>query len=131
MARTPEKDLETRILNWLNSIEGCFAIKINTTGIFDPVRKVYRKNTNPHIHNGTSDILGLYKGSFFAIEVKVGRNKASDAQKLFLKRILNNGGKAWITRDYEQCKRLFVEAFDRPKYSATQIGEKLSIEENY
>lgn len=65
-----EKQIETQILTWLNYQKDFFCFKINTVGIFDPVRKVFRKNQNRFVINGTSDILGLYKGRFIAIEVK-------------------------------------------------------------
>lgn len=66
----PEKIIETQILNWLNYQPQIFAFKINTTGTFDPTRKVFRTIKNRHIHKGTADILGVKNGKFFAIEVK-------------------------------------------------------------
>lgn len=106
-----EKQLETSILDWLNLIDGCFAIKINTTGIFDPKRKVWRRITNKHIHTGTADILFCYRGRFGAIEVKVGTNKPKENQIEFLKRIKKNGGISFWTNDFQQCKKKFAEHF--------------------
>lgn len=114
---TPEKALEKAILDWLNILEGCFAFKLNNTGVYDPKRRVYRKPHSVHIHKGVPDILGVYKGQFFAIEVKAGYNKASTDQKKFIERLVSNGGFAWITNDVEQCKQIFVERFGSPEYA--------------
>lgn len=108
---TPEKLIETSILDNLNIIPECFAFKVNTTGVYDPRKRVFRKNNNPHIHNGTSDILGTYKGRFFAIEVKAGYAKPSDKQKLFLKRIEQNGGVALWANSLDLALEKFKEAF--------------------
>jgi len=108
---TPEKKIESAILDWLNLIDGCFAIKINTMGVFDPKRKVWRKNTNPHIHNGTSDILACYRSRFCAIEVKAGSNKPSENQRIFLERIKKNGGVSFCTNSLEHCKKTFSNHF--------------------
>ena len=108
---TPEKLIENSILDNLNIIPECFAFKVNTTGVYDPRKRVFRKNNNPHIHNGTSDILGTYKGRFFAIEVKAGYAKPSDKQKLFLKRIEQNGGIAFWANSLDLALEKFKEAF--------------------
>lgn len=68
--KTTEKQIESQILEWLNLRPGIFAFKVNTTGIYDPTRKCFRTVKNPHIHKGTSDIIGCKNGRFFAIEVK-------------------------------------------------------------
>lgn len=122
---TPEKILETRILDWLNSIESCFAFKINNTGIFDTKRKVFRKNTNPHIHNGISDILVNYKGNFGAIEVKAGYNKPSLSQTKFMNRIIENGGFSFWTNDFELCKKKFQKLFPNLKYKNPPIFDEV------
>lgn len=65
-----EKQIESQILEWMNYQSGIFAFKINTVGVFDPIKKIYRKNKNPFLIQGTSDILACVDGSFVAIEVK-------------------------------------------------------------
>ena len=110
-----EKHLETEILDYLATIKGVFAFKINTTGIYDPKRKVFRKNSNPHCHNGTADILGTCNGVFFAIEVKWGRNKASDNQKIFLKRVESAGGKAIVVNSFDSFYGWFKTNFPEVK----------------
>lgn len=65
-----EKQIESLILEWLNLQSDIFAFKVNTLGVFDPTRGIFRTNKNPFLHNGTSDIIGVCKGYFFALEVK-------------------------------------------------------------
>ncbi len=121
---TPEKLIETRILDWLNSIQDCFAFKINNVGIYDAKRKAWRKNNNPHIHNGISDILFCYEGTFGAIEVKAGYNKPSANQKKYIKNILDNGGVAWWTNSFSDCKREFCEHFPLKQFTDKPIFEE-------
>lgn len=121
---TPEKELENRILDYLNSIKSCFAIKINTVGIYDAKKRTYRKNNNPHIHKGTADILGQYKGRFFAIEVKAGYNKPSEHQKKFLGKIKENGGVAFWTNDFEKFKAAFIKYFPEREFEEKPIFEE-------
>ena len=108
---TLEKKIETSILDWLNLQPECFAFKINTGGIFDPKSRRFRKNSNPHCHNGTSDIIGSWRGKMLAIEVK--REKSvygpktypSREQKEFLTRIEQAGGIAFVARSLEEVKK--------------------------
>lgn len=90
-----EKQIESQILTWLNHQPGVFAFKINTVGIWDPTKKLFRRNKNPHVHKGTSDIMGLKNGQFFAIEVKTSTTikKPSPEQISFLGTITKQGGK--------------------------------------
>ena len=116
-----EKALETEILDYLNILDGVFAFKINTVGIYDARRGVYRKNTNSHIHNGTADILGVCNGMFFAIEVKWGRNKASDNQKKFLKRVADKGGKVLITNKFDDFFTWFKTSFPEVRMPTSHL----------
>lgn len=116
---TLEKKIETSILDWLNLQPECFAFKINTVGVFDPRKRCFRKNTNPHLHNGTSDIVGTWQGRMLAIEVK--REKSVDGpktypsreQKEFLTRVQNAGGIAFVARSLREVKEhLSPDIFD-------------------
>ena len=59
--------------------------------------------------SGIPDILCCYKGLFIGIEVKspTGKGRASDIQKLKIKRIRECGGIAFITDSLEEVERLF------------------------
>lgn len=115
-----EKQIETSILDWLNLQPDCFAFKINSVGIFDPRTRAFRKNSNPHCHNGTSDILGAWKGRMLAIEVKRDKTELgpktypSKEQKLFLARIQAAGGIAFVARSLEDVTSQLATALLPP-----------------
>jgi hypothetical protein len=105
-----EKLIESAILDWLNLQPKTFAFKVNTVGVFDPKRRVYRTNRNPHLHNGTSDILGLHDQSFFAIEVKYNKGRPTANQKSFIKKVEDAGGRAlvaWSLKDVQDAFALW------------------------
>lgn len=89
-----EKEIETQILRWLNFQKDVYAFKINTVGVYDQAKGVYRTNRNPFLIRGTADILGLAYGRFIAIECKTPKTikNVSDNQKAFLMKIVQMGG---------------------------------------
>jgi penicillin-binding protein-related factor A (putative recombinase) len=100
-----EKDIEKSILRFLEFVPGGFFWKNNTTGVYDPVRKVFRKSKNKYAINGVSDILGVYQGRFVAIEVKRPQNKERPLeQKIFIDQINRNGGIAFFATSIEEVK---------------------------
>lgn len=56
--------------------------------------------------NGVSDILGVYKGKFVAIECKVGRNKTSPAQDRFLNAVKENGGIVIVAYSLDDVEKI-------------------------
>lgn len=79
---TETNSLTKAILSYLN-YSGHVAWRNNTTGVFDPTKKVFRKSNN---RKGISDIIGIHKdsGKLIAIEVKIGKDKLSKDQIEFL-----------------------------------------------
>lgn len=73
----------------------------NTAGIYDINRKVFRKN--PALKKGVSDILGVIPGSgrLLAIEVKIGSDKLSPEQHLFLNDVRDRNGSAFVAKTYD------------------------------
>lgn len=96
-----EKQIENEILNFLR-VMGIYCWKNQSVGVFDPVKKVYRKSNNAHHIKGVSDILGIIHGRFLAIEVKSETGSCTSEQKLFLKTINDEGGVAFVARSVEQ-----------------------------
>jgi penicillin-binding protein-related factor A (putative recombinase) len=101
-----EKELESSILDYLNSLPEVFAFKVQTTGIYDPVRKIMRTIKNKHLHKGTSDIIGVKDGKFFALEVKLPKKNPTDYQNDFLARILHAKGYATIVRSLNDAVQI-------------------------
>lgn len=52
---------------------------------------------------GVSDILILYKGTFYALELKTEKGAASKEQMEFWERVRENGGHATIAYGFEQA----------------------------
>lgn len=109
ITKSTEKQIETLILDWLNYQPATFAFKVNTTGIFDPVRKIYRTIKNKHIHKGTSDIIGMKKGIFFAIEVKrpSQMKKVTEEQITFQRKVAQSQGRCSCLCSLEQAIAFF------------------------
>lgn len=101
---TPEKAIENGILEYLNTLSDGFFWKNNSVGVYDPVKKIYRKSRNKFAINGVSDILGCWRGKFVAIEVKSKRGRLTDGQQSFLMRIQENGGIAFVARGVNEVK---------------------------
>jgi hypothetical protein len=106
-----EKDIERGILHYLSSIPMIKVWKQNTVGVFDPIRKTFRKPNSPYIIKGISDIMGIagIAGRMIAIEVKTParRNNLSDDQKIFLDMINLFGGIAFVATSIEDVKEVF------------------------
>lgn len=49
--------------------------------------------------SGVPDIVGCYKGKFFAIECKAGKNKPTPLQQMNIMKIHNMGGTAWVVNE--------------------------------
>tara|TARA_Y100001938_G_C7884079_1_gene326458 strand:- start:231 stop:638 length:408 start_codon:yes stop_codon:yes gene_type:complete len=112
LATISEKQIESEILRYLNTITNCFAFKINTGGIFDPKTKRFRKIVNPHLYKGTSDIICCYEGGLIAFEVKKPKpNKtyASKDQKLFLDKIESAKGAGYVVRSVAEVTKIMEE----------------------
>jgi hypothetical protein len=63
-----ESDIENTILDYLALIKEGFFWKNPTSGFFDG--KKMRRHKSKYALNGVSDILGIHKGRFVALEIK-------------------------------------------------------------
>lgn len=98
----PEKNIENSILHWLN-MSGIFAWKVQTVGVFDPVKKIYRRSNNRYHIRGISDVIGILPdGKLLAIEVKSKTGKASPEQLEFIEKIKKSGGVAFVARSLDE-----------------------------
>jgi hypothetical protein len=59
---------------------------------------------------GTSDIKAIINGKFIAIEIKYGKDRQSDVQKDYQRKVEASGGEYWIVRDFEQFMELYDNA---------------------
>jgi Holliday junction resolvase len=87
-----ESKLQAKILQWLKS-NGFYVFKTVVCN-----------------RNGIPDIIGCTPtGQFFAIEVKVGKNKASKLQEWNIQEIKKRGGLATVAYSLEEVKLVLAD----------------------
>jgi len=105
--------LTKAVVDFLN-FSGHWATRINNQGTWvkDKWSKgggYYRPSTQA---KGIADIDSLIKGRKVAIEIKIGADRQSEAQKEFQAKLERAGGHYWIVKDFDQFHelyRIFVE----------------------
>ncbi len=86
----------------------------NTLGQCRTIGSVeYIKTTE---QRGTADISATIKGRSVKIEVKIGNDRQSDAQRLYQKSIEESGGIYIIAKDFEQFYNWYCILFGRAEY---------------
>jgi hypothetical protein len=94
-----ERDVLFQVLALLR-IRGVFAWRNHSTGIWDPVRRVFRSNVGLR---GVSDVLGVLPGGrFLAVEVKGPSGRLSKEQVAFLASVTQAGGVALVVKDVRE-----------------------------
>jgi len=83
MAMTPEAKVKKRVAAQLKELGAYY---------FYPVTSGYGSS-------GVPDIIGCYRGKFFAIECKAGNNKPTPLQQKNLTQIANASGLAWVVNE--------------------------------
>lgn len=107
---TPETLVKRQISEYIAIFHPCAMFWWNkSTGIFDKKRGVFRKAKSRFDMNGVPDILGIYRGLFFAIEVKAGKNKPSESQDKFLLEFNRRGGFGIVAYGVADVQKLFIE----------------------
>jgi len=89
-----ESKIQKAILDWLHFI-GAYTIKIVTAN-----------------KAGVPDIVGVYEGQFFAIEVKKLGGKARPLQLAQIRRIISAGGLAFEADSLDIVKHEFYKNFN-------------------
>ena len=85
MAMTPEKKVKQAVVKTLKTFGADLYY-------FFPATGGYGKS-------GVPDIVGCYRGMFFAIECKAGKNVTTPLQKLELSAIRTAEGVAWVVNE--------------------------------
>lgn len=82
-AKTPEGRIKAKVVAQLKALGAYY---------FYPV-------TGGFGRSGVPDIVGCYRGRFFAIECKAGKNKPTPLQEKNLSEITQAGGLAWVVNE--------------------------------
>jgi len=94
---TSKSNLLTKtIINYLKWC-GYFAERINTTGIYRNGKYTYSGGTT-----GSADISAIINGQSVRIEVKIGRDKQSEAQKRYEDKVTQAGAQYWLVHDFTE-----------------------------
>jgi Holliday junction resolvase len=83
MADTPEVKVKRKVVAQLKILKAYY---------FYPV-------TGGYGASGVPDIVGCYKGKFFAIECKAGKNKPTALQQKNIDSIAAQGGAVWVVNE--------------------------------
>jgi Holliday junction resolvase len=83
VASTPEAKVKKKVVAQLKTLGAYF---------FYPV-------TGGYGASGVPDIVGCYKGKFFAFECKAGKNKPTALQQKNIDDILAQGGAVWVVNE--------------------------------
>lgn len=101
MKAPTENDVVQACLQWL-ALHNVMAWRNQTTGLYDPTRKVFRKFTGL---KGVSDILGILPGGrFLAVEAKKKGGYPSPEQREFIQNVNDRGGIAFVARSTEDLE---------------------------
>lgn len=101
---TPEGRIKNEILSYLSNLSNSLFWPVDSVGIYDPFKKIFRKKNSIYHMRGISDILGIYCHVPIAIEVKSKTGVVSDYQKLFLNKFNLAGGLGFVARSVEDVK---------------------------
>jgi penicillin-binding protein-related factor A (putative recombinase) len=92
------------ICSWLRLHKALVFIH-DSVGIYDPVRKTFLRNFNPYRIPGVSDLIGIWRSKFLAIEVKSQTGRLKEHQARFLSLVNEHGGIAFMARGIEDVER--------------------------
>lgn len=95
-------------------LRGCQAERITVTGRANEVknssgRTVGIKWTKSHMTVGTADVSATIQGRSVKIEVKIDRDRQSDAQKEYQRQVEAAGGIYYIATDFESFVKWYNE----------------------
>jgi len=76
-----EVDIEKACIGYLLR-RGWLAWKSHTIGVYDPIKKIYRRPSK-YMFQGASDCIAIKKGRVLFVEFKTKTGRQSDAQKNF------------------------------------------------
>lgn len=97
--------LKRLIIGELNA-RGHIAWNNNTMGVWDPQKRLFRKNTDRSAI-GTADVICCLKGgSYLELEIKVGRDKQSTSQGIHERQVKQTGGRYFIVKNFETYVQL-------------------------
>ncbi len=97
--------LTQAIINWL-TLNNHFATRVSSAGRFLTNRKIYIPSTT---RKGTADIHAIIKGKHVSIEVKIGKDRMSEAQIHMKQEIEKAGGVYYVAKDFDSFHKWYKQ----------------------
>ena len=113
-------DLTNCIYDFITHIGG-YCNRVNTTGLIRKIRGEL-KFTKGNSNKGAFDLRFVYQGRSGDVEIKIGRDKLSEAQEREYLRIIEAGGLAFVAKDFSSFLNWWVEiGFTVPELEPIKI----------
>ena len=106
-------DLTRQIIRFVRQDPDAFATRLNSTGIYRADLKKYVPSQQVA---GIPDIYACVNGRAVHIEVKVGKDQTSDAQRNTIADLMRAGADVYVAKDFEGFKEWFVRWFQTPPF---------------
>ncbi len=90
--------LTKAIVDWL-ILNGCWATRVSSAGRYLPLMGKYIPSTTKR---GTADIHAVIGGKHVSIEVKVGKDRMSEAQRKVKADVERSGGVYFVARSFDE-----------------------------
>lgn len=125
--------LTTCIIDFLNMMDGSHAERISNEGRTIDTRKTITnvvgqvrqigsiKRIKSSMQLGTADISATILGRSVKIEVKIGKDRQSEAQKIYQKQIEDARGYYKIVKDFEEFYNWFTD--NMAKVKSKKVGQ--------
>lgn len=101
--QSPANALTDAVITYIK-LKGGIAYRINNMGVYDAKLGKFRTSGTK---KGIPDIIGIHKGRFISVEIKIGTDRQSDDQKLREQEIVKAGGLYYIAKDFDSFKIWF------------------------
>lgn len=98
--QSPANALTDAVITYIK-LKGGIAYRINNMGVYDAKLGKFRTSGTK---KGIPDIIGIHKGRFISVEIKIGTDRQSDDQKLREQEIIKAGGYYYIAKDFDSFK---------------------------
>jgi len=113
---TKANKLTNAIIEWL-TLNGCWATRVSSAGrwlkgdtftdVIGRTRQLNGKFIPSTTKKGTADIMAIIEGQHVSIEVKIGRDRLSEAQMKVKADIEKAGGIYFIAHDFDEFMKFY------------------------
>lgn len=107
MKKTPEHDLQVQVINLLRNYYNLLVFAVPNGGsrnLFEA-----RNLKNEGVMAGVSDLILVLNGVVIFLELKAGRNKQQETQKIFEKKVKGLGHQYYVVRSIEDVMEILYK----------------------